>query len=227
VDSITAPLESSGKTPWYEDRIVAPPVPSVSFPAEVWRTVSEGLRENRVLAFAYRSTWSGGFEHRRVRPYQLLFDNGAWYLYGYAEERRGLRMFSLPRIRKMRLLDDRFVLPPNFDFRSRSGDSYFGVYTDEKKRRFRIAFYGEAALRIQERKWAADQRVEEIPPSGRAAMSPGVIATFASAQYGKVLELILASGRDALPLEPAELVEDWLGNLKDMQKRATAFIRKK
>jgi hypothetical protein len=58
-------------------------------------------------------------------------------------------------------------------------------------------------------------------------MSPGVMVTFTGAQYGKVLELILASGRDALPLEPAELVEDWLGNLKDMQKRAASLVRKK
>jgi predicted DNA-binding transcriptional regulator YafY len=227
VDSITAPLEGSGQTHWYEDRIVAPPVPSVSFSAEIWHTISEGLRENRVLAFEYRSTWHDGFQPRRVHPYQLLFDNGAWYLYGYAEEREGLRMFSLPRIRDIRLLDEKFILPPDYDFRARTGGGYFGVYSDEKQRRFRIAFYGGAALRIQERKWAADQKVEAIPPSGKEAMSPGLIVSFSSVQYGKILELILASGRDALPLEPAELVKDWLGNLKDMHKRAASLSRKK
>jgi predicted DNA-binding transcriptional regulator YafY len=227
VDSITTPLEGSEKTRWYEDRIVAPPVPSVHFSTEIWHTISEGLRENRILSFEYRSTWQSGFQPRRVHPYQLLFDNGAWYLHAYAEERQGLRMFSLPRIRNIRLLDEGFVLPRNYDFRARNEGSYFGVYAEEKKRRFRIAFYGDAALRIQERKWAADQRVEEIPPAGRAAAPPGLIVSFASAQYGKVLELILASGRDALPLEPEELVKDWLGNLKDMQKRSASLIRKK
>jgi predicted DNA-binding transcriptional regulator YafY len=231
VDSITAPLEEPRKTLWYEDRIVVPPVPSVLFPLETWQTISEGLRENRILVFEYRSTWYGGFQPRRVRPYQLLFDNGAWYLYGYAEERRGLRMFSLPRIRKIRILDTGFTLPPNYSFLTRNEGSYFGVYSSEKKQRFRIAFYGDAALRIQERKWAADQRLEEIPSPpvegrGKEAMPPGLILTFTSTQYGKVLELVMASGRDALPLEPAELVGDWLDNLKGMQKRAKFLMKK-
>jgi len=43
--------------------------------------------------------------------------------------------------------------------------------------------------------------------------------SFTSTQYGKVLELVLANGRDALPLEPAELVRDWQENVRDMQKR--------
>ena len=47
----------------------------------------------------------------------------------------------------------------------------------------------------------------------------GVILSFTSAQYGKVLELVLSNGRDALPLEPVELVRDWQENIRDMQKR--------
>jgi predicted DNA-binding transcriptional regulator YafY len=229
VDSITAPLEDTRKPLWYEDRIVTPPVPSVHFSAEIWHTVSEGLRENRVLAFEYRNAWQGDFQPRRVHPCQLLFDNGAWYLYGYAEERQGMRMFSLPRIRNIRLLEEEFTLPANYDFRACNEGSYFGAYSSEKKQYFRIAFYGEAALRIQERTWATDQTLTELPPSpseGKGAIPAGLVITFTSAQYGKVLELVMASGRDALPLEPAELVNDWLDNLKDMQQRAKTLISK-
>jgi len=31
--------------------------------------------------------------------------------------------------------------------------------------------------------------------------------------------LVLANGRDVLPLEPAELVRDWKGNVRDMMKK--------
>jgi predicted DNA-binding transcriptional regulator YafY len=230
VDTITAPLDDSRRIPWYEDRIAVPSVPSVLFSTETWHIIGEGLRENRVLAFEYRGTWYGGFQPRRVRPYQLLFDNGAWYLYGYAEERQGVRMFSLPRIQKICLLDDRFSLPADYDFRVRNEGSYFGVYSSEKKQRFSIAFYGEAALRIQERKWAADQVIKEIPPSPAedgGAAAPGIVLSFTRTQYGKILELVMASGRDALPLEPADLADDWLNNLEGMQKRAKSLIRKK
>jgi hypothetical protein len=50
----------------------------------------------------------------------------------------------------------------------------------------------------------------------------GVILDFSSAQYSKVLELVLSSGRDALPLEPTELVRDWQENVRDMQKLANS-----
>jgi predicted DNA-binding transcriptional regulator YafY len=215
MESITAPLEDAQNPHWYEDRILVPPVPSVLFSPEIWQTITEGLRQNRLLKFEYRSTWSSGFHTRRVRPYQLLFDNGAWYLYGYAEERRGMRMFSLSRIRNIVLEDETFIFPASADYRARTDGSCFGAYSSEKKRRFRIAFFNDGAMRIKERRWAADQRIKETPD--------GVVLSFTSAQYGKVLELVLANGRDALPLEPTELVRDWQNNIRDMQKRVKSL----
>jgi predicted DNA-binding transcriptional regulator YafY len=211
VESITAPLMDPKHTEWYEERIVVPPVPSVSIAPEIWRTISDALRENRILTFEYRSTWYEEYLSRQVHPWQLLFDNGSWYLYAYSEERSGPRMFSLSRMRKVALMDKNFTLPVDYDFRTRNDGSYFGVYSGEKKQRFRIAFYGDAAMRIQERHWAADQVIKEN--------KDGIEISFISSQYGKVLELVLANGRDALPLEPAELVEEWRDNARGMMRR--------
>jgi len=211
MESITAPLADAENPGWYEDRILVPPVPSVIFPPEIWRTITEGLRQNRLLKYEYRSTWNSVYHIRRVRPYHLLFDNGAWYLYGYAEERKGMRMFSLSRILNINLEDETFTFPKTADYRARTDGSYFGAYSSEKTRRFRIAFFNDGAMRIKERCWAADQKIKET--------ADGVILSFSSTQYGKVLELVLANGRDALPLEPAELVKDWQDNIRDMQKR--------
>jgi predicted DNA-binding transcriptional regulator YafY len=99
LDSITAPLAADGASQWYKDRIVVPPVASIIIPEGIWEPIITGLRENRVIAFEYCGIWDEGYKPRRVRPYQLLFDNGVWYLYGYAEERKAIRMFSLPRMR--------------------------------------------------------------------------------------------------------------------------------
>jgi predicted DNA-binding transcriptional regulator YafY len=146
-----------------------------------------------------------------VRPYQLLFDNGAWYLYGWSCERRGTRMFSLSRIKNISLLNKKFNLPKKWDYRVHTNGGFLGVYTDDKKRLFRIRFFNDAAMRIQERRWAENQRVTETPD--------GVTLEFTSAQYGKVLELVLSQGRDTLPLEPPELVEDWKIHIRDMDRR--------
>jgi len=215
MESITAPLADAENPSWYEDRILVPPVPSVLFFPEIWKTITESLRQNRLLKFEYRSTWNSGFTPRRVRPYQLLFDNGAWYLYAYSTEGRGMRMYSLPRIRNISLEDETFTFPAAADYRARVDGSYFGAYSTEKTRSFRIAFFDDGAMRIKERLWAADQKIKET--------ANGVILSFSSAQYGKVLELVLANGRDALPLEPKELVRDWQDNIRDMQKRVKAL----
>jgi len=212
MESITAPLGEAENPQWYEERIIVPPVPSVRFSSEIWQCICEGLRKNRILSFEYRNAWKSNYTPRKVHPYQLLFDNGAWYLYAYSKEKKGARMYSLPRIQNIKVEDETFVLPSSYNFRIRFDGSFFGAYSEDKKRRFRIAFFNDGALRISERFWAADQRIKEI--------KDGVILSFTSAQYGKVLELVLSNGRDALPLGPAELVQDWKDNLWDMRKRA-------
>ena len=210
--SITAPLGEAKNPYWYEDRIIVPPVPSTIFSPEVWHCVCEGLRRNRALSFEYRRDWKDLYQPRRVCPYQLLFDNGTWYLYAYTKERKAMRLYGLSRMRNIKLEDETFVFPLSADYRIRFDGSYFGAYSGDKKYRFRIAFYNDAAMRIQERRWAADQHIKKI--------EDGIIISFTGSQYGKVRELVFSNGRDALPLEPAELVRDWQENLRDMQKRA-------
>jgi len=212
MESITAPLEEAEKSQWYEERIIAPPVPSVQFSPEVWQNVCKGLQQNRILCFEYRSTWESGYTPRRVHPYQLLFDNGAWYLNAYSIEGRGTRMYSLSRIKNINLEEKTFNYPASADIRSRLDGSYLGAYSGERKYRFRIMFSDDGAMRIQERLWAADQRMEET--------KDGIILGFTSTQYGKVLELVLSNGKDAVPLEPPELVQDWRDNLSGMRKNA-------
>jgi predicted DNA-binding transcriptional regulator YafY len=140
LDSITAPLAAEGASQWYRDRIVVPPVASIIIPVGVWEPVITGLRENRVITFEYSGIRDEGYKPRRVRPYQLLFDNGVWYLYGYAEERKAVRMFSLPRMRKAALSSETFTLHEDFDYRVKSEGSYFGVFAGGERQQFAIAF---------------------------------------------------------------------------------------
>jgi len=212
LESITSPLEGADGSQWHEDRVIVPQIPSVQFSLDVWNCICEALQKNCVLSFNYRATWKSGYTPRHVYPYQLLYDNGAWYLYAYSKEGKGTRMYSLPRIQNISLQAETFKFPASADFRLHMENSFFGAYSEEKKRRFKIAFFNDGAMRIRERMWAADQRIKET--------KEGVILSFSSNQYGKVLELILANGRDAVPLEPAELVRDWKENVREMAKRA-------
>ncbi|GHU71923.1 hypothetical protein FACS189450_08760 [Spirochaetia bacterium] len=210
LESITSPLVDRNNPGLYENRIVVPPVAASTVSADTWNTITAGLRENKVITFEYQGTWDDGFKPRRVRPYQLLFDTGVWYLYGYAEERKAIRVFSLTRMQNAVLSTAAFTLPPDYDYCSRADGSNFGVFAGEKKYRFSIAFYDESALWVRERHWAANQVIEEF--------DEGVKITFTSTQYGKVLEWMLSQGCRAIPFEPAKLVEDWKYHAAGMEE---------
>jgi predicted DNA-binding transcriptional regulator YafY len=210
METITAPLVDRKNPHLYENRIVVPPIATSNVNPDIWNIITAGLKENRVITFEYRGTWDDEFQVRRVRPYQLLFDAGLWFLYGYAEERKAIRVFSLSRMRNAILTKATFTLPPDYDYCSRADGSNFGVFAGNKKHRFSIEFYDESTLWVQERKWAADQVVKET--------DEGVIITFTSTQYNKVLEWVLSRGRTAKPLEPKQLVEDWKHHAAGMRK---------
>ncbi|MDR3200075.1 MAG: WYL domain-containing protein [Spirochaetales bacterium] len=215
IESITAPLVDQKNPDLYENRIVVPPVAASRVEPEIWNTITAGLKENKIITFDYQGTYDTTLKSRRVRPYQLLFDTGAWHLYGYAVERKDIRVFTLSRIKNAALTAEKFTLPPDYDYCSRADGSNFGVFAGQKKRRFRVVFYDESELWVQEKQWAADQLFEKL--------DDGIIITFTSTQYNKVLEWVLSRGRTAQPLEPAELVREWKTHIKEMKKLAEAL----
>jgi predicted DNA-binding transcriptional regulator YafY len=210
LESITAPLVDTQNPDLYENRIVVPPVATAALDPAIWNVITAGLKENKVITFNYRGTWDDDFKLRRVRPYQLLFDNGAWSLYGYAEERKAVRMFLLSRMRDAAVTESGFNLPGDYDYCSRSDGSSFGVFAGNARYSFCIDFFEPTAFWVRERKWAADQAITDT--------EEGIRITFTSTQYDKVLEWVLAKGCYAMPVEPEQLVTDWKWHCTEMWK---------
>jgi predicted DNA-binding transcriptional regulator YafY len=212
LENIIAPSVSDGGEDWLDNRIVVPKIASARVETDVWEIVVAGLKGNRVLTFDYRGIGNKESQNRRVRPYQLLFDSGVWYLYGFAEERKGTRIFSLSRMKNAALTKDGFSLPKKFSYSDSAGDSYFGVFIGQEKHRFIIDCFGEAAIYAAERQWAADQKVTGI--------EDGVTIKFTSTQDYKVLKWVLSNGCNAVPRKPKKLVDEWKRNISEMRKMA-------
>jgi predicted DNA-binding transcriptional regulator YafY len=219
LNSIIAPIAAVSNSDWYENRIVVPVLPSSPVLPDVWNAIITSLKENRILTFEYKGEKDEACKKRRVWPYQLLFDNGLWYLYGYAEERNGPRVFSLNRMKNIVLAASTFSLPKNFDYRALFGGSHFGVFAGLKKYHFKIAFYGSSAEWVKERKWADDQKITKT--------KDGVIIAFTSTQFEKVVEWMLSRGSTARPLSPESLVDTWQRNIEEMQKLASGACGEK
>jgi predicted DNA-binding transcriptional regulator YafY len=210
MDGISAPLEDGEDPAWYENRIVVPPAASAPVDSAVWNTVITGLKNNKIITFDYHNALDDKTFGRRVRPYQLIFDSGVWYLYGFAEERKDIRIFSLYRIINAAITSESFKLPKHYDYCSRADGSNFGVFTGTVKYTFKIRFYDEASIWVKERNWARDQAFTET--------EDGTVITFTSTQYDKVREWLLSRGCYAKPLEPQELVDEWKWHIDEMQE---------
>jgi len=212
LEGIIAPLASDGNKGWLEDRIVVPKVASAKVDLSIWETVISGIKGNRIITFEYLGSLDDEYQNRRVRPYQLLFDSGMWYLYGFAEERKAARIFSLSRMQNAVLSKDRFSLPPKFKYDDSAGDSYFGVFIGEEKHSFAIDCFDDAVLYASERQWAGDQTITEI--------DGGVSLEFTSTQSNKVLQWVLSCGSNVIPRKPQSLVDAWKAHAREMGRLA-------
>jgi len=207
LENISTPLQAEKNIDWFKDRIVIPKFAAASLEALTWDSIVSGLRENRVITFSYQGSSKQG--QRRVRPYQLLFDIRAWYLFAYDEDVRQMRIFALSRISNVIPTDKNFIIPQDFDYRSQEGASYFGIFYGIESYKFVIEITGDTRW-VEERIWADDQKIRNI--------KGGIELSFTSNQLDKVLDFILSLTPYAKPRSPKALVNRWEEKIREAGK---------
>jgi predicted DNA-binding transcriptional regulator YafY len=212
LESILAPIASDGNSQWLEKRIIVPKIASAKIDPPIWEIVVESLKKNLVITFEYLGVMDEDYKIRRVRPYQLLFDSGVWYLFGYAEERKAVRVFSLSRIKNASLTKDVFFLPKDFSYDDLARGSYFGVFIGHERFHFSINCYKDSVFYAAERQWAENQKITKI--------KDGVRIEFTSTQFDKVLRWVLSCGCTAVPQKPKKLVDEWKKHITALRKMA-------
>jgi proteasome accessory factor B len=164
---------------------------------EMFETVSKGVLRCVELEFEYRKLRSSGYEARRVRPYHLGCLENQWYLFAEDLERRQLRTFALPRMRKVKLTTKGFRRPADFSITQILSGS-FGVYSSGKKQRIRIQFDPFAARLVAERKWHESQRVQQKADGS-------IVLELELGGLEEIERWILSWSKHALVLAPKEL----------------------
>ncbi len=202
-------------------RIAIPPTPVfVVDDNQVWNDVIKALQDNSVIEFDYTGRWNTEMTHRRVHPYQLLLNDGVCYLYGFAEERQDMRTFVLNRIKNLKITQEHFELPEDYDFASHCGGGHFGLFASKDKDNYVIDFYRDARQYIKDRIWADDQKIKDFDKEDRTRIE------FTATQYGSVQNWVLSQGGNAIPREPEWLVEEWQGHIKQMAENAEKSTKK-
>lgn len=196
-------------------RIALPPAPQLLIEEKTWSVIMNSLQSNTVIEFDYNGRWNTETSHRKVHPYQLVMDDGKYFLYGYSEERKDTRLFALSRIKNPTETEESFILPSDYDFESHCGGGKFGSFSSGQKDHYKIEFYESARQMVKDCIWADDQILYDDESRDCTTIE------FSSTQFFAIEEWIMAQGCYAKPLEPEWLVEDWKDHIREMVKLAS------
>jgi len=167
--------------------------------------VETAIFRRKTITFEYHSLERDDIGLRRVDPYQLLFQGGQFYLVGYAQERKALRVFRLTRMRGKvgyaSKAEHDFQRPPGFDPR---------VYANRIQWQFGEPV-GTAEVWIAERiAWQVERhfgRYGEVRAAGINGDAHRVLATpYANAR--QLIAWVLGLGENARVLGPPALLAE-------------------
>jgi predicted DNA-binding transcriptional regulator YafY len=183
------------------DRVHFRPAPRKDYAPSVgrWDALLGAIRDRRKVEILYRALGRNRADRHVYRPHGLACVEGSIYVLGWSELRGGLRTLLLDRVRRLRVLGERFDRDPGFSPEEYLGES-FGILHDGEPRRVVIDFAPAEAQIVRERRWHPTQRLRRLPGGG-------LRLTMKVAGLGDVLRWALSFGPGARIVRPLDLAE--------------------
>ena len=166
-----------------------------------WEAVSEGLQRGVSLSMRYHRPGEPPGEPRVVRPYAFVLAGRDWMVLAEDQAAGQVKLFYLARIEAARLTGDRYTIPKDFDA-DRFFRNTFGLFVgDAKSFRMRVRFSPAVSDEVRELQFHPDQKIETTS-TGEA------ILEIPAQSIKEARRFVLAYGKDAVVLEPPELIAD-------------------
>ena len=145
------------------DRFYIAPRPKQLIDEGLVEKILEAIKNNYLLDFNYYSKWEPEERHRKIMPFQLVFDGGSIFLYGAGSKTPdNPRLFKLSKMHNVQvIISHSFELPDNFRFREAFEKGRFGAFQYDEAYDFKIEFSGDARSIVRECIWADNQIIEE------------------------------------------------------------------
>lgn len=116
------------------ERIILEDVPSSH---KFLTVIMDAMRDNRKLILSYKGYSMDDYKDMTVHPYSIRLFKRRWYLIGYSEYSKGMRIYMLDRAADVRMLGETFDMPKSFDANGYFED-YYGVRGIEAKELTRL-----------------------------------------------------------------------------------------
>ena len=114
-------------------RILVNDIPS----ANVYlKSIISAMKNDRKVEISYHKYGMNVYS-AIVEPYCVKLFENRWYMLGREGEGNNLKNFSIDRISDVKILEETFVLPDDFDAESYF-ENYYGIYVDEEMKPHRV-----------------------------------------------------------------------------------------
>lgn len=179
-----------------------------SFSQDNWKTINKAIQDNHYISFLYTSLYDNAVEYKRtIEPWQLIFSNGCWFVWGKDLKDKKSKLYSLSNIKEIEIRKEVFIKPDNFDFRNTTPGT-FGCYTSDEYDTYKIRLTSYASKLAKNQIWGIHQTITQNTDDS-------IILSFESNQYYPILNWVMSWGADAIPLEPKEFVQDWKNRVEE------------
>jgi proteasome accessory factor B len=166
---------------------------------EVLEVLTRAVFQRFTVRILHRAVHHKQAIEREVNPYKLWYVNNGLYLVGHDHREDDLRTFAVERIQSARLTNQRFEIPPDFNFEEFKKTAFNMIWGEPQE--VKIRFSPSQAPYIRERTWHPSQQIE-------TECDGSIILTLRIADLDEVKRWLIGFGAEAGVLEPEELRKD-------------------
>jgi len=179
---------------------------------EIWQSVAEAMQRGVALSIRYHRPGEPAGDSRVVHPYAFVLAGRDWMMLAEDRDAGQVKNFYLARIESAQLTSERYAIPKDFD-----ADAFFrntfGLFVgDARPFRLRVRFSREISDQVREMQFHPQQKIETTP-EGEA------ILELPAQSIAEARRFVLGYGKDAMALEPPELVEDLRAEVERLGRR--------
>lgn len=169
--------------------------------------ITDAIAHKQGIKINYCSLRSDEQIERKIDPYHLFYQGGAWYVAGYCHLRKSIRTFRVDRMKELNIEERTFERPSKFSLYEYLGSAW-GMVRGEK-RRVKIRFSSYVARLIAESQWHPSQQIS-FENEGSVLFTADVEGV------EEIRRWVLTFAEHAEVLEPTELRESLTTSLSKM-----------
>lgn len=174
-------------------------------PPPIFKTAHRAINERKICNITYRAITTEQTKTYPVTPFRFLYYHNGYYLICRNPKYDDLLTLAAERIQNLEITSQTFDPPDDLDIENRIQQAY-GI-TLEDPMDVKIRFSAWQARYIKQRTWHPSQEIEELD-------NGGIILSFQAGGFYDIKSWILSHGADAEVLEPADLREEIIKELK-------------